>query len=312
MSVSHRLLRAAAALGWAASAAVPAHADWVLPAGASASLGGGTAQLGCASLSNGGTLQLQGGALRSAANVTVEAGGTFTIDSGTVELAQLWTNNGTATATTGSVTRTASTGCPVAGNPGPVTLQPITTPQTLPLPGAFGTAQLTISGYNGATLPQGCQLDSASHTGAVPPGAPGQAPLGALTFRASGCTGATLAISITYPPGSLAGLTPRKYGPYTVGNTPRTGWFPPPNAHVQGDTVTYTVTDGGDGDGNAAAGFIDDPMAPLALAAAPGAAAGIPTLQGWALLLLSALAAALGLQRLPRPQRTHRPTRPHS
>lgn len=308
MTVPPGLLRAAVALGLSAGAAAPAHADWVLPADASARLGGGTARMGCASVNNGGTLQLQGGALLSAANVAVDAGGTLTIDSGRVELARQWTNDGTVTATTGGVTRTASTGCAVAGTPGPVPLQntplqpPITEPQTLTLPagaGGGGTVRLAITGFNGATLPAGCTLDSAAITATLPPGAPGSAPLGAFTFQASGCPGATLAISLTYPPGRLAGLTFRKYGPYTEGGATRTGWFPPPHLSVQGDTVTYTVTDGGDGDSNASAGVIDDPIAGFPIAA-------VPTLPGGGLLLLSALAALLGLKWLPR-RPAHRP-----
>ncbi|MFT3812838.1 MAG: IPTL-CTERM sorting domain-containing protein [Acidovorax sp.] len=303
MTVPFGLLRAAAALCLAAAAAAPAHADWDLPAGASARLGGGTASMGCASLNNGGTLQLQGGALLSATNVAVDTGGTLAIDSGRVELAQQWTNDGTATATTGSVTRTANTGCAVAGTTGPVPLQntqpqpPITGPQTLALPagaGGGGSVQLAIAGFNGATLPAGCTLDSAAVTATLPPGAPGPAPLGAFTFQASGCPGATLAISLTYPPGRLAGLTFRKYGPHTVGGVTRTGWFPPPHLSVHGDTMTYTVTDGGDGDSNASAGVIDDPIAGFAMGTA------VPTLPGWGLLLLSALIAMLGLKRLPR------------
>ena len=165
-------------------------------------------------------------------------------------------------------------------------------PQPLMLPGGAGNGSVLISGG-----PPGCTVaPGMAFSSAVPPNTPAgaTAPLGVLRFTATGCAGATLSVSITYPAGSLAGLTPHKY-------TPATGWF----AHgtVSGNTVTYQVTDNGQGDSNTTTpGVIEDPFAPLQLAAAPapGGAVAIPTLGEWGLVLLSLLAAALGMGALRR------------
>lgn len=276
-------------------ACTAAQADWVLPAGSSVNLGGGTASMGCANVSSSGTLALNGGALAAARDVLVAAGSTVQLDSGQITLAQQWSNNGTVTATSGGVVRQASPGCAVVGATGPVPLQAPPTPQPVTLPGG-GTAQVTING-----LPLNCvvtQPPTINQT--IPPGAPPNArfPLGVLRFIASGtgCQSATLSVSIAYPPGSLAGLAMQKYGPH--GTAPRqTGWFTPPGLTTSGDTVGFTVTDNGDGDSDARLGTVEDPFAPVLLAApGPGAGSvqGIPTLSEWALLLLSAMAALMG------------------
>ncbi|WP_406622468.1 IPTL-CTERM sorting domain-containing protein [Acidovorax sp. SDU_ACID1] len=290
--------------------------------GASAQLGGGTAALGCASLRSGGALQLDGGALLGARDVQLQAGALLAVGAGHVELAQQWSVDAAAsvTLTTGRVERKdASPGCPAVGAVGqllPGTAPPPAQPVVIPTPpggGASpGTAQVTIAavdaGGAAAALPPGCTVMQLAITHAIPPGAPANAsfPLGALRFAAQGCPGATLQVNVTYP-SSLAGLALQKHGPYDTGTPqPQTGWFTPPNLQVNGTTVTYTVTDGGDGDGDARAGFIADPFAPMQLLAAPGPGgpAAIPTLNEWGLLLLSALAALLGARRLrPAPRR---------
>ena len=298
-------------------------ANWVLPAGALARLGGGTASMGCVSVQHGGTMALDGGALVAARDVQVAAGAQLQIGSGRVELAQQWTNNGTATATSGGVTRVASPGCPVVGQAGTVALQAPPSPQPVPLPAGgagsiSGTAQVTIglAGPGGATtaLPPACAVTQLTIDHVIPPGAPANArfPLGVLRFAASSCPAAALRVSVTYPPGSLAslpGLLMRKHGPH--GAPVQTGWFTPPGLAVSGDTVSYTVTDGGDGDGDPTPGRIADPFGPMLLAAAPPGPGGagahaIPTLGEWGVLLLSALAALLGARHLRRTAR--RPT----
>ena len=173
-----------------------------------------------------------------------------------------------------------------------------------PGPGGSGTVQLAISGGSptctlqaGAT---GFNLNTPSTVQAaanLPTARPGASmPLGLFAFSATGCAGNTLTISITYPGANLSGLTPHKYGPATPGAAP--SWF----AHgaVSGNTVTYTVTDNGQGDNNAAPGVIEDPFAMLLLAAPPAGPHAIPTLGEWSLMLLSLLAAALGAGALRR------------
>ena len=125
------------------------------------------------------------------------------------------------------------------------------------------------------------------------PAPPASAPLGVLHFLAEECAaGDRITVRIDYPPGSLAGLTPWKYGPPAAGAAPT--WFR--HGQVVGDSVYYEVENDGRGD-NAPddIGFILDPHAMLgALPAAPQA---IPTLSAWGVALLSALAALLGLRR---------------
>lgn len=123
-------------------AAVPACADWALPAGSTADLGGGTASLGCSSLLDSGSLALNGGALVTAQSVTVSTGAQMLLDSGLVELAQQWDNQGSTTATTGRVTRVASPGCPLIGTAGPVPLRN-EPPAPRPVP-ATGPAALSL------------------------------------------------------------------------------------------------------------------------------------------------------------------------
>ena len=298
-----------------ALACTAAQADWVLPPGASANLGGGQASLGCTNLQHSGALTLDSGALVAARDVQVAAGAQFDIGSGRVELAQQWLNQGSATATSGGVTRVASPGCPVVGQAGPVPLQAPPTPLPVPLPpggggsgSGGGTASVAIgvagAGGGAVALPPGCTITSLTIDDAAtaPPGAPANArlPLGVLRFAAQGCTNAVLSVSVTYPAGSLAGLTVQKHGPH--GSPRRTGWFTPQSLAVVGDTVRYTVADNGEGDNNPATGAISDPLAPMLLAAPPGPGPGgahaIPTLGEWGLLLLSALMGLLGLRRL--------------
>jgi len=162
-----------------------------------------------------------------------------------------------------------------------------------------GPTGVTVSG------PPGCVVGSLALAAATPADnlpANATAPLGVLRFTATGCAGATLTVTVDYPAGSLAGLTPYKFGPASAGATP--DWF----AHggKTGDSVTYTVTDNGTGDNQSAtsgpnAGVIEDPHAMLLLAAAPGGAQAIPTLSEWGLALLAALLGLLGARGRRRP-----------
>ncbi|WP_406623033.1 choice-of-anchor U domain-containing protein [Acidovorax sp. SDU_ACID1] len=136
---------------------------------------------------------------------------------------------------------------------------------------------------------------------ATPPGAPASAPLGVLRFKAEDCNaGSHITVRIDYPPGSLAGLYPWKYGPRMAGGQPE--WFRWGTVH--GDTVYYTVSNDGIGDSAPNdASTIEDPHAMLPLAALPpapgpgGAVRPVPVLSAWGVTLLSALATLLGLRR---------------
>lgn len=276
----------------------PAHADWVVPAGSNVQLGGGSARFGCTDLQLGGVLSLSGGSAGSARNVQVAAGAHMDVGAGAVDLAQQWVNQGSVTVTTGGVTRVASAGCPLVGSAGPVQLvAPV--PVTVPLPGGSGgTAQVLISGTGScAVVPGSVQISNTAP--ALPTHA--AAPLGVLRFNASGCAGASVTVQVTYPAGSLSGLTVRKYGPF--GQPAQTGWFSPQglvvSAGAGGDVVTYTVSDNGDGDSDPTVGVISDPMAPLSLGAAtPGNVQAVPTLGEWGLLMLVGLVGVCGTRTL--------------
>lgn len=273
-------------------------ADWVLPVGASVQLAGGSARLGCTDLQLAGALSLSGGSAGSARNVQVAAGAQLNVGAGTVDLAQQWVNQGTVTVTTGGVTRVASAGCPVVGPAGPVQLAaPV--PIAVPLPGGSGgAAQVLVSGTGSCTVVPG-SVQISNSAPALPANA--ATPLGVLRFNAAGCAGASVTVQVTYPAGSLSGLTVRKYGPF--GQPAQTGWFSPPGLSVSsgagGDVVTYTVSDNGDGDSDPTVGAISDPMAPLSLGAVtPGNVQAVPTLGGWGLLMLVGLVGVWGMRSL--------------
>ncbi len=162
----------------------------------------------------------------------------------------------------------------------------------LPLPGGGGSATVVISGASA-----GCSADASAtnFSATVPPNAPVGAsfPKGVFRFRSTGCAGQTLTVAITYPQPLPAGVTFQKYGPATGGAAPT--WFP--LGTRVGNTVTYQVTDNGMGDSDATPGVIEDPFAPVLLAAVPGGVASIPTLSEWGLALMSLLLGGLAWRR---------------
>ncbi len=166
------------------------------------------------------------------------------------------------------------------------------------LPGSAGQANVSIAG-----APPGCSLASLS-IDANAPSAPAGAnfPMGVLRFSVNGCAGATLSVRITYPQ-SVAGLQLRKYGPPAAGQS--FTWFTPSNLQVSGDgrTVSYTVTDDGEGDNEIGTpGTITDPFAPMQVnpSATPVNAAPIPVLGSWGLALMGLLAGVIGVGGLRR------------
>ena len=116
---------------------------------------------------------------------------------------------------------------------------------------------------------------------------------GLFDFRLTACNnGQPVTISITYPttPGSVYW----KYGP-TAADTSN-HWYQLPGASVSGNTVTFSITDGGLGDDDRTPdGTIIDAGGP----GAPGAQAAIPTLSEWALIMLSLLVLGAGFSAMP-------------
>ena len=178
---------------------------------------------------------------------------------------------------------------------------PIRTTASGTVAGMTGTATVTIAG--GAT----CTLASANFDAALPPDAPTGAtqPAGVFSFRATGCPGETVSVTLAYPEPLPANVHFMKYGPPAAGKSP--AWFELPStaAKLSDDrrTVQYAVTDDQAGDSDTTtAGAVEDPFAPMLLAATPTAsgAVSVPTLSQWGLALLSALLGLFAAWRVRR------------
>ncbi|KQM79561.1 choice-of-anchor U domain-containing protein [Xylophilus sp. Leaf220] len=164
---------------------------------------------------------------------------------------------------------------------------------------ATGTGMVTaVSTGGGATCgfdPSATQFLPASGAG-TPPGAVAL-PHGLFAFALVGCTpGSVVTISTTWP--DLNGITGYlKYGPTPDTGAGQNAWYAPSNVQVNGNTITYTVQDGGLGDDDLAAdGRIVDPGGPVVqapVAPGPRSPASIPTLSPFVLGLLSLAMVAL-------------------
>ncbi len=110
-------------------------------------------------------------------------------------------------------------------------------------------------------------------------------PHGLFDFSLVGCTpGSTVNFLITYP-APTAGLVYYKYGPEPGNATPH--WYVLPST-AAGNTISFSITDGGQGDDDLAAnGTIVDQGGP----GTPGSAGttAIPTMSEWAMILMSLL-----------------------
>jgi uncharacterized repeat protein (TIGR01451 family) len=160
----------------------------------------------------------------------------------------------------------------VAGSAWVFAFAPVTTTYTAP--SATGTGNITAAftgGGAGCTYvaPQYIPLTgnaASPPAGSAPAGVP--FPQGLIAFTASGCTpGSVLSFTITYPQALPAGTQYWKYGPTSADATPH--WYTLPTAVVIGNTVTFSITDGGLGDDDLIAtnGIIVDPGGPAAPAA---------------------------------------------
>ena len=132
-------------------------------------------------------------------------------------------------------------------------------------------------------------------------------PHGLFEFELVDCVpGGVVTVSTTWP--NLRGITGYlKYGP-----TPATGlgkkvWYVPNNLQIRGNTVTYTIRDGGLGDDDLLAnGRIVDPGGPVIQADAPGVddAYPVPGLSFTWLMALAGLLAVLAGLHVQRPGRS--------
>ncbi len=122
-------------------------------------------------------------------------------------------------------------------------------------------------------------------------------PQGMFAFSTVGCTpGSTLSFTIVYPQPLPPGTVYYKYGPTTGNPTPH--WYTLP-ATVSGNTVTFSITDGGLGDDDLTAnGTIADqggPGAPPGGGPSAAPSTPVPALSGWMLAFLAVLVGLIGI-----------------
>lgn len=169
-------------------------------------------------------------------------------------------------------------------------------------PSATGSGTIIASFTGGGAT---CSFSNARFiplTGDAASPPPGSAPNGVVfpqglfTFTTTGCTpGATLDFTITYP--SPVSGSYWKYGPKPGNTTP--SWYVLPAA-FSGNTVTFSITDGGLGDDDLAAnGTVVDQGGP-GIGGAAAAPTPVPTLSQWMLALLAMLIMGAGLRRVAR------------
>jgi hypothetical protein len=109
------------------------------------------------------------------------------------------------------------------------------------------------------------------------------------TITTSQCgTGSRLNFTIAFPQALPANTKYYKYGP-EFGGSQEPHWYILENAVISGNQITLSITDNGVGDSNPSNGFITDPGGP-----GVSAAASIPTLSEWGLILLASLLGLLG------------------
>ncbi|WP_313312503.1 DUF1566 domain-containing protein [Pulveribacter sp.] len=142
----------------------------------------------------------------------------------------------------------------------------------------LAAASTATAGSVGTALPQGVSL-----------------PHGVVSVQLhQGVRASAAEVVLTYPMALPPGTVYYKFGPTRDDAQPH--WYPYAGARIQGNRITLTLTDGGAGDSDLAQdGAIQDPGGPALLAGLRGAQA-IPTLGQCGVLLLSALAALLGLR----------------
>jgi hypothetical protein len=206
--------------------------------------------------------------------------------------------NGTAYSCTVTATNAIGTG-PASAS---VAVTPAFRSYSAASPTGTGTITASFTGGGGTCAYSTAQfLPPPPGSGRVPPTAPPGVVFlqGLFDFTAAGCTaGSTLQFTVTYPSALPAGTQYWKYGPTPDNASPH--WYVLPAA-ITGAVVTFSITDGGLGDDDLAInGTVVDQGGP----GIPLAAANIPTLGEWAMLLLVVLLGSIGMARMrPRARR---------
>ena len=163
-----------------------------------------------------------------------------------------------------------------------------------PTPTGTGIASAFVEpAGNSATA---CNVSEAAFVNApVPPPEGVTLPHGMFGFTSTGCTsGFSVNVTVEYPSAIPMDASYWKYDEVL-------GWYKIPAA-IDGNTVSFTVTDNETGDSNAAAGTITDPGG-IGLGErilAPSIVPPIPTMSRWGLLILAAALAVLGVFRMRR------------
>jgi len=161
-------------------------------------------------------------------------------------------------------------------------------------PTGTGTISAGFTGGGAACTFTTSQFIPVTGNPASPPGpAPAAFPHGLFDFALGGCTAAsTITMTITYPSALPAGTQYWKYGP-TPGPV-AAHWYVLP-ATITGNTVVFTITDGGLGDDDLLAnGTIVDQGGP-GNPGPPGSATAIPTLSQWVMALMALLLLGSGM-----------------
>lgn len=156
--------------------------------------------------------------------------------------------------------------------------------------------------------PNNWQVDSASFSANPPAPAPQGVtfPAGVLTLNlTSGTANTDATVTLNFTSRVPSNAVYMKYGPSPDGYNcqgaacAQPHWYTLPASRVvlapDGLSATLTLTDNGLGDSDTTNSQITDPGGFAVLAAAGGNVQAIPTLNEWGLILLSVLAAAVGL-----------------
>lgn len=190
--------------------------------------------------------------------------------------------------TTGAHVNTSGALTSSLGNSGTATDTLNVSQTTVGIESATGTGTVVV----GITGPAGCSISSASGitaeaaAGAAPDGV--DLPHGLVDLTIAGCTpGATVDFTVTFPSPLPADSEYWKYGPTSGDTSPH--WYVLSSASISGATVTYSITDGDEGDDDLAAnGTIEDPAGP-GVTATP-----VPTVPGIVLTALTLLLIGAG------------------
>ena len=108
-------------------------------------------------------------------------------------------------------------------------------------------------------------------------------PYGVFSFTATTTVGGSITLTLTYPQALAAGT---KVWKDLTGNGSWVDWTS--NVTISGNTITYTIADGGNGDADGAVnGSVTDPLGPSSPATIPTPSpTPIPTLSEWARIML--------------------------